>query len=53
MAGLTSDAWVAEVTGAMEILRRTVHLGESILFLYQGGDLRPREGKAMSRPGPE
>lgn len=30
--------WVAQVTGAMEILRRTVQMGEPNLFLYEEGD---------------
>ena len=30
--------WVAQVTGAMEILRRTVQMGEPNLFLYKEGD---------------
>lgn len=38
------------MTGAMEILRRTIQLGESNLCLYKEDDLRPREGKAMGRP---
>lgn len=28
-------------------------MGDSNLFFYQGGELRPREGKAVGRPGPE
>lgn len=30
--------WVAQVTGAMEILRRMVQMGEPNLFLYEEGD---------------
>ena len=38
--------WVAQVTGAMEILRRTVQMGEGPLR-------RPGSGKAMGRPEPK
>lgn len=38
--------WVAQVTGAMEILRRTVQMGEGPLR-------RPRAGKGMGMGRPE